>query len=604
MQIGASGMPAPSERKLAAVMFADVAGFSALMERSETTTFSRLRRLREEVCTPAIEAHQGRLVKSTGDGFLAEFNSASAAVRAALQIQSDCVGLESSYIAEDRIRFRIGINMGEVIVDGDDLAGDGVNVAARLESLSPVDGLCISSPVYDQLRDGAERLFVDRGEQKLKNISRSVRVFTSSAGSHTSMGNASEVELASHRPGLRRLSFLVLPFANVSGDHQKDYFADGITDDITSQLSKIKSSHVVGRDTAFSYRGRAIDVKAIGNELGVRYVLQGEVEMLDEGVDVRVWLNDSVTGERVWADTIEVHRSAARSIRREIVTRLAVAMNLTLVRVEASRSLRENPDNADAVDLVMRGWAAWHRGATLENIDEAQRLLTRALDVQPQYQPALAGLAELVAMRALSWPGGQSEADILQAENYAHQAIELDGEDASARHAMARVHLQQDRLAAAVAENDIALELDPNCVSARAFKGLMMLRTGAPELALEPITTALAQSPKDPLRWSWINWMGYSLISMGRHKDAVTWLEKSAALAPDSMWALANLMVAQLGAGNLTRAQEIKGRLLALRPTFSIGYVRRVLVSSDESYLHLRDEHYIAPLRQLGIPET
>src|SRR5258708_33422710 len=163
--------------------------------------------------------------------------------------------------------------------------------------------------------------------------------------------------------------------------------------------------------------------------------------MLDEGVDVRVWLNDSVTGERVWADTIEVHRSAARSIRREIVTRLAVAMNLTLVRVEASRSLRENPDNADAVDLVMRGWAAWHRGATLENIDEAQRLLTRALDVQPQYQPALAGLAELVAMRALSWPGGQSEADILQAENYAHQATELDGQGCSAPPPMGRRHL-------------------------------------------------------------------------------------------------------------------------------------------------------------------
>ena len=585
-------------RRLAAVMFADVAGFSALMERSESTTFSRLRRLREEVCAPIIEAHSGRFVKSTGDGFLAEFQSAAAAVRCGVQIQTETIGIEAAQLPGDRIHFRIGINLGDVIVDGTDIAGDGVNIAARLEGLSPVGGLCVSSAVFEQLRDDVGVSFSDQGERRLKNISRPMRVYTASVP-------ASEDDPAPSLPAarrtVRRLSVVVLPFANLSGDSSQDYFADGITDEVTVQLSRLKGSYVVGRETAFSFRGKRVNVKSIGNELGVRYVLQGGVEKLDSGADGFVSLTDTVTGELLWTEDIEADRDGIRNIRKDVVSRLANALNLQLVRAEASRSLREDGENPDAVDLVMRGWAQWHQHATLEGLRAAEACFRAALKIG-EYQPALTALAQLLATRALSWPA-ERKRDVEEAERAATRAIELDREDAAARHALSRVHLQCGRLQAALAENELALEMDANLAAARAFRGLLMVRAGRPGDALEHITRALAQSPKDPVRWSWLTWAGHSLLCLGRHGDALPWLEKAFALSPNALWPASNLMVAQVHLGNLARAGELRQRILEIERGFSIALVAEVTASSNPDYVRIREQQYLEPLRRLGIPE-
>jgi class 3 adenylate cyclase/TolB-like protein len=591
-----------AERRLAAIMFADVAGFSALMERSESTTFARLRRVREEICGPLVGSHAGRLVKNTGDGFLAEFRSASAAVRCAVQIQQETMQVEAPNAPADRIRFRIGINVGDVIVDGDDLAGDGVNIAARLESLSPVDGVCISSAVHDQLRDDVGVRFTSRGEQRLKNISRPLLVYTTSLAPPDGAVGASAPAPLAHQP-LRRLSVLVLPFKNAGGDASLDYLVDAITDDITNQLSLIKESWVVGRDTAFAFRGRERDIAALGHELGVRYVLQGALEIYDESLDVDVHLIDCLSGTRLWADHIEVDRRAARNIRREVVARLAVALNLQLVRAEAQRSLHENPDHPDAVDLVMRAWAVRHSDITPQALERARGLFAQALQVQPDYQPAMAGMAELLALKALSWPGTHGATGMREAEQYATQAVRLDPQDAVARYALARVHLQLGRLAAALAENDQALELNPNLIAARAFSGLLMVRNATPEFTVERIKRALALSPMDPARWSWMAWAGHALVNLGQHHDATIWLEKAVSLEPRGFWPLSNLFVAHAAMDNKVRAGEVRARLFELRPDYSIALVRQLLASTNEAYLRMIERQYIAVLRAAGVPE-
>jgi class 3 adenylate cyclase/TolB-like protein len=413
-------------RKLAAIMIADVAGFSRLMERDESLTFARLRRLREEVNFPKIEEHGGRVIKTTGDGFIAEFGSATAAVRCGIEIQRSVIELESGQTDSDRIRFRIGIHVGDILIDGEDIAGDGVNIAARLESLSPVDGICISSSVREQIRSDLGVSFEDLGERKLKNISRPIRAYAARFRDATFRQSATAISPTQKVPASKpiRLSIVVLPFTNLSGDPAQDYFADGITTDVTTQLSKIKGSYVIGHGTAYTYKDKHVDTKALGIELGVRYVLTGSVDRFEEGVDTNVQLVDSLTGAVLWADTIEVDKAGIRNIRREVVVRLAHALSLQLVEAEARRSQVESPDNPDATDLSMQGWAMFYRNtATKENILAAQTLFERALAVHPDCQPALVGRALMMGLQTIRCPSSRNDELLRNAEADALRAI-------------------------------------------------------------------------------------------------------------------------------------------------------------------------------------
>lgn len=582
-------------------MIADVAGFSRLMERDESLTFARMRRLREEVNFPKIEEHGGRVVKTTGDGFIAEFDNATAAVRCGVEILRSVIELESGQADSDRIRFRIGIHLGDILIDGEDIAGDGVNIAARLESLSPVDGICISSSVREQIRSDLGVRFEDLGERKLKNISRPIRAYAARFSDATVWQSATAIsptqKVTASKP--IRLSIVVLPFTNVSGDPSQDYFADGITTDVTTQLSKIKGSYVIGHGTAYTYKDKHVDAKALGIELGVRYILTGSVDRFEESVDTNVQLVDSLTGAVLWADTIQVDKAGIRSIRREVVVRLAHALSLQLVEAEARRSQVESPDNPDATDLSMQGWAMFYRNTvTKENILAAQALFERALAVHPDCQPALVGRALMLGIQTIRCPSEKNDELLKMGEADALRAINLDSLDSLAHFSLSYVRWAQKRIEAALAACDNSLALDGNNVRAYGHRGLLLIGNGQPELCHDVVDKALTQSPRDPNRAVWLFTRGWAYYIQEKYEEAIVWSEKSA------FWiALTVLAPSYYMIGNIEKAKKVTEQLMAANPDFRASYYLKYWTFSDDEQ-HVRSSYRGQEcMLKLGVPE-
>ena len=585
----------PTVRKLAAIMFADVAGFSRMMERNEALTFSRLRRLREEVNFLKVEEYGGRVIRATGDGFLAEFGSAIAAVQCGLDIQRTVMALEQGQASSDRIRFRIGINVGDIIVDGDDIAGDGVNIAARLEALAPVDGICVSSMVREQFRDDFG--FIDMGEQKLKNIARPIRTYALHPGAAAPVPDRTPaLDPPIARPV--RLSIVVLPFAKVSGDPAQEYFSDGINDDVTAQLSRIRGSYVIGRDTAFRYKRKEIDIRALGVELGVRYVLRGTVERLDQGIDTTAQLWDALSGTVLWTDTMEVDKAAVRNIRREVVNRLAIALNLQLIEAEARHSLTS--ENPDATDLVMQARAAYYRANTLEALLNVRSMFDKVLVINPDDQAALVGRAVTMVEQVFGWPSAANARLIDEADRLMAMAMPLDRHNAYARYVMSRLRQMQCRIEAALAENRIALELDPNLVEAIAWNGHLQFASGRPDLGIEPLQQALAQSPKDRMRWVWCLMLGLNYTLMGQYHDAIIWLERSIAINPRHWANLAFAAVAYANVGDLVNARRARDQF---QDVYRGEVIEPRFYSQTPAYLELLEARVMPAWRSMGLPE-
>ena len=581
----------PTVRRLAAIMFADVAGFSRLMERNESLTFSRLRRLREEVNFVKVEEYGGRVIRATGDGFLAEFGSAIAAVQCGLDIQRTVMELEQGQATSDRIRFRIGINVGDIIVDGDDIAGDGVNIAARLEALAPIDGICVSAMVREQIRDDPG--FTDMGEQRLKNIARPIRTW---AWRPDAAAPSPALNMPLAKPA--RLSIVVLPFTNVSGDPAQEYFSDGITDEVTAQLSKIKGSYVIGRDTAIRYKGKEVDIRALGVELGVRYVLRGSVERFDQGIDTTAQLWDALSGTVLWADTMEVDKAAVRNIRREVVNRLAIALNLQLIEAEARHS--ENSENPDATDLVMQARAAYYRANTLEALQQVRTMFDKALSINANEQAALVGRAVTMVEQVFGWPSDANAQLIDEADRLMAKAMPLDRHNAYARFVMSRLRQMQCRIEAALAENQIALELDPNLVEAIAWSGHLQFASGRPELGIEPLQRALAQSPKDRMRWVWCLMLGLNYSLMGQYHDAILWLERSIAINPRHWANLAFAAVAYVNVGDHANAKRARAQF---DDVYRGEVIEPRFYSQTPAYLELLEARVMPAWREMGLPE-
>ena len=381
-----------SVRRLTAILAADVAGYSRLMGADEEGTHERLKAHRGELTDPKIAEHHGRIVKTTGDGLLVEFPSVVDAVRCAVEVQRGMVERNSAVSADKRIEFRVGINLGDVIVDGDDIFGDGVNIAARLEALAEPGGIWVSRMVHDQVRDKLPYPFEDLGEQSVKNIARPVRVYAISglAVAATPLV-ATAIRPDPVRSGVNpkptarslaekpvpRLSIVVLPFANLSSDPEQEYFVDAITDDLTTDLSRISGSFVIARTTAFTYRGKPGDVRQIGSDLGVRYVLEGSVRRLGEQVQVNAQLIDAETGRHIWADRFETDRTNLAKAQGEITSRLARTLQLELTEAAGRRLEQDEPANPEASDLVMRGWATFRRPLSAANRKRARELSSR-----------------------------------------------------------------------------------------------------------------------------------------------------------------------------------------------------------------------------------
>jgi TolB-like protein len=364
------GPPSRVERRLSAILAADVFGYSRLMHSDEEATHAKLTALIKEAVHPAISEHGGRIVKNTGDGFLAEFPSAVEAVRAAMQFQARINDLTIGDVEDKRVAFRVGINIGDVIVEPHDIFGDGVNIAARLESIAEPGGICIAASAYDQVRGKVGVEFVDLGEQNLKNIPLPVRAYAA-----VREKTSSSTHVKRTRPGTlspRRLSIVVLPFANLGGGPKQDYFVDGVTESLTTDLSRIRGSFVIGRHTAFTYKGKAVDLKQIGRELNVRYVLEGSVQRSGNRLRVNVELVDAETGAHLWADRFDKPVADLFDLQDEIVSNLANTLEAQLTEQEARRS--ERTPRPSSMDLYFQGKALLYKGWTPENLTQARHV--------------------------------------------------------------------------------------------------------------------------------------------------------------------------------------------------------------------------------------
>jgi len=511
-------------RRLAAILAADVAGYSRLMGVDEEGTHERLKAHRRELVDPKISEHSGRIVKTTGDGILGEFASVVDAVRCAAELQRAMIDREAEIPDDRRIKFRIGINLGDVIVEDGDIFGDGVNVAARLEALAEPGGICISRMVRDQIRDKLAYAFQDLGEQSVKNIARPVRVyalrpepFKESGARAVPIGPISQPTVAP------RLSIVVLPFANLSNDPEQEYFADGITEDLTTDLSRITGSFVIARSTAFTYKGKPIQAKQLGRELGVRYLLEGSVRRSGQQVRVNAQLVDAETGAHLWAERLDRDMGDLFRLQNEITGQIARALQFELEIADARRST-EHPD---ALDYILRGRVAWARLISRENYDEASSLFERALALDPSAVEAQIGLANTLVGRLIDFPSDEPEVDLQRANEVIARALAVSPNSAWAHYVKGQILRAQLQYEDAAIEYERAIALDRNLANAYAWLGRCKLAIGSVDEVIPLVEYAIRLSPHDRNLAAWYWQIGAVHLLESRTDEAVPWFERA-----------------------------------------------------------------------------
>jgi len=493
------------KRRLAAVLAADVAGYSRLMGADEEGTLERLKAHRSQLLDPKIKEHRGRIVKTTGDGLLVEFPSVVDAARCAVEMQRGMIDRNAGVPDARRIAFRIGVNLGDIIADGRDIYGDGVNIAARLEALAEPGGICISRVVRDQIRDKLRYPFEDMGEQTVKNIARPVRTYFLSAVAvaalppvNASTRPRSARRHARHRRDPPRLSIVVLPFENLSKDPDQEYFADGVTDDLTTDLSRIAGSFVISRTTAFTYKGKPVDIKQIGRELGVHYVLEGSIRRSGDRVQVNVQLIDAESGAHVWADRFDTDRRNLVQAQTEMTGRLARTLNLELLQAVDRKIALEKTVNPDARELTMRGWASFFRPYSIYTREEARRAFERALEVDPNSIDAKIGIARVLIVNLADEWSKSAQQDEARAEELLVEVLERDANRSAAHLGMGILRRVQNRLTEAQIELETTIALDRNDAVAYTQLGQVFTYLGRPDAGIGPIEKAILLSPRDP----------------------------------------------------------------------------------------------------------
>jgi adenylate cyclase len=487
------------ERKLAAILAADVAGYSRLMGTDEEGTLARLKALRRELADPKIKEHRGRIVKTTGDGLLLEFASVVDAVRCGVEVQREMAERNADVPSDRRIEFRMGINIGDIIKDGRDIYGDGVNVASRLEALAEPGGICVSRVVRDQVRDKLDFTFDDLGEQRVKNIARPIRVHRIRFAEETDIPYL-RVSQPVTTPQLSlpdKPSVAVLPFTNMSGDPEQEFVSDGIAEDVITALSHYPSLFVIARNSTFTYKGRAVDVKQVGRELGVRYVLEGSVRKAGNRIRVTAQLIEAGTSNHIWAERYDRDLADIFAVQDEITQALTTALTPAIADAELRRAIRKPPESLDA-------WAAYQRGLwylSKANPDDdtiAQNFFRQAIDLDPTFAPgytalALAQLQAAAVYQKLGLLEAQSSAEAL-----ARQAVALDGTDAEARSCLGWALQARGELVGALIEIERALEMSPNLALAHWQRGATLIFSGRPKEGLEALETCIRLDPRDP----------------------------------------------------------------------------------------------------------
>src|SRR6516162_1805151 len=579
-------------RRLAAIVAADVAGYSRLMGLDEVGTARTLREHRK-VTDALVAKHGGRLVKTTGDGVLLEFPSVVDAVECAVAVQAVMEQRNEGVPVDCRMLFRIGINLGDILIEGDDILGEGVNIAARLEGIAEPGGICISSSAYDHVRGKVSVEFTDLGEQPLKNIARPIRTYA--VGLKADSDRA--VPLASSAP---RLSIVVLPFANIGGDPEQDYFVDGVTESLTTDLSRISGSFVIGRHTAFTYKGKVVDLKQIGRELNVRYVLEGSVQRSGSRLRVNVQLIDAETGSHLWAERFDKPIADLFDMQDEIVARLARALAAQLVVAEAQRA--ERSPHPDATDLCFQGAAWLNRGRTPENMAQARGFYERALALEPENVEALVGTAWAnFAIGTNLLPDDRIER-LTAAEAAVTKALSLAPNHPMAHNILGNVQIFTNRAAQGIAECERSLALDRNLARAHANIGIAKLHLGRGEETEAHVEQALRLSPRDTVVYIWSLFVGLAKFWQGADAEAMVWLRRS--LEANRNYPSAHFYLAAVLAyvGELDEARATAQAGLALNPSFSIRRYRTNTPSNHPVYLAGR-ERLIEGMRLAGVPE-
>ncbi|WFU19414.1 adenylate/guanylate cyclase domain-containing protein [Bradyrhizobium sp. CB3481] len=590
--------PVRVERRLAAILAADVAGYSRLMHHDEEATHAKLTSLLTEAVHPAIAEYGGRIVKNTGDGFLAEFPSAVQAARAAVQFQNRVRELTAADAQDARIALRVGINVGDVIVEPHDIFGDGVNIAARLESIAEPGGICISSSAMDHVRGKVSVEFVDLGEQDLKNIARLVRAYAVVVDGPSP---ATQIKRATQdAPKPPRLSIVVLPFTNLSGDHQQDYFADGVTESLTTDLSRIKDAFVIGRHTAFAYKGEAHDLRKVGRELNVRYVLEGSVQRSGKRFRVNVQLIDAETANHIWAERFDKPVADLFDTQDEIVSLLANALNAQLIEAEAQRA--QHSVHPDATDLTFQGFSWSYKGPTFEYVAQARIFFERALEIDPRSYRALVGMARVHLAIGAGMLADDRAAQLLAAETNAIKAVSLAPDYPWGHLALGGALIFTNRASRGIAEFEQVLRLDRNSADAHAYTGLAKVFLGRSAETEAHVVEAFRLSPRDIAAYQWMHIAGTAKLQLGADVEAVTWLQRS--LNANRNFPLTHfVLAAALGLlGEMDEARAAAKAGLALQPDFTIGRLRAVTYSDNATYLAAR-ERLCVGLRLAAVPE-
>ena len=631
-------------RKIAAILVADVVGYSRLAAADEDRTLSRLRALRSDLTDPTIALHHGRVVNRTGDGLLIEFRSVVEAVRCATELQNGMIERNVGLPPDRRIEFRVGIHLGDVVEEADgDLMGDGVNIAARLEGICQPGAICLSEDAYRQVSGRLDMAVTDLGPTQLKNIERSIRAYSLQVGvpvrarprepkwrSRLALAGASVVALiliatsawqflganrtapvASNPPppAAARLSIVALPFANLSGDPAQDYLADAVTDELTTSLSRLADSFVIARNTAFTYKGKPVDAKAIGKDLGVRYVLEGSVQPSGNQVRVNAQLIDAESGTHLWADQFDAARADVLQMQDEIVTRLAHSIDYQWSLAPGAFAKRAPSANPDAEDLALQCLAQFQiAGPSGQKAEHG--FCEQALAIDPNNTLALNVSSLKFLLPVIGGRSSDRESDLQHGDELVSKALAVDPNYGYAHHTKAMILASQGRLDQAIAEDERALALDPTIVDAYLVMGSINRAFGQFDKSMELIDKAIRLSPRDPNLSNWYKEKADTYFALKRYDMAIEWARRSITIDPNLLGANRTLIATLALTGQVAEARETLQRYLEL-PSNSLRTIAAVKAFNAQfinehtdprllDYMDRRIEGY----RKAGMPET
>ena len=588
-------------RKLAAILVSDVVGYSRLTGADEDRILARLRALRSDLIDPTIAVHHGRIVKRTGDGGIVEFRSVVDAVNCAIEVQRAMIERNAGVAPDKRIEFRIGIHLGDVVEEADgDLMGDGVNIAARLEGIAKPGAICLSEQAYWQVKGRLDLAVTDLGQTQLKNIAEPIRVYSLEVGK-PAQGRPAPAA-ASEKSTPPRLSMVVLPFANIGGDPAQEHFVDGVTESLTTDLSRIRGAFVIARNTAFAYKGKPLDVKTIGRELNIRYVLEGSVQRGGNRMRVNVQLIDAETGNHLWAERFDKPLADLFDMQDEIVARLANTLNAQLAAAEARRA--EHAPTPNSMDLYFQGLAWLNKGRTPDNVAQAHSFFDRALSVEPANVGALIGSAGAEAIEGAFLFVTDPAAAFAAAEAKLTKALSLVPEDARGHMFLGVVEIFTKRAADGIAECEHALALDRNLANAHSIIGFGKISLGRAEDTEAHVADALRLSPRDTVAYSWMSMAGVAKNHLGLWDQAVAWCRRAIEANRNNPPAYFWLAAALAQRGRLDEARSAVKAGLALDPNFSISRSRAARTAWSDCPTYLAQLKPIFDgLRMAGVPE-